>query len=130
MFETRKHVIAMVVAVGLVVSAGATAAQQPDRAAQQPAATAAGPERIEMVVHGMSCPFCAYGVEKKLRRLEGVDSLSVDFKSGRVMLYVRDGSKITDARLRQLVKDAGFEVMEIKRFPLAGASPAQPGEGA
>lgn len=78
---------------------------------------AQGPQRIEMVVHGLSCPFCAYGLEKKLKKVEDLDSLSIDFKTGKVLMLVQDGSKATDERIEQLVKDAGFEVATIERMP-------------
>lgn len=110
-----------------VVIVGALAlalAAMPAAGQGQQATAVAGPQRIEMVVHGLSCPFCAYGLEKKLRKLEGLDSVSIDFKTGKVLLLVRDGSKATDERLKQLVKDAGFEVVEIKRSPRTAAPPA------
>lgn len=84
---------------------------------QRPAAAAlaSGPQQIEMIVHGLSCPLCAYGLEKKLRTLEGLDSLSVDLQTGKVRLLVQDGSKATDGRLKGLVQDAGFQVVAIER---------------
>ncbi|MBI2403774.1 MAG: heavy-metal-associated domain-containing protein [Gemmatimonadetes bacterium] len=95
---------------------------QENRSQAQPA-VASGPQQIEMIVHGLSCPFCAYGLEKKLRKLEGLDSVSVDFKTGKVFLLLQDGSKATDGRLKELVKDAGFEVVKIERSaPQGGPS--------
>lgn len=79
-----------------------------------------GPQRIDLVVNGLSCPFCAYGLEKKLKRIEGLDSINIDFKTGRVLLLVQDGSKATDERIAQLVKDAGFVVTTIERAPRQG----------
>lgn len=87
---------------------------QQDRSQAQQAA-ASGPQQIEMIVHGLSCPFCAYGLEKKLRKIEGLDSVSVEFKTGKVLLLLQDGSKATDDRLKELVKDAGFELVKIER---------------
>lgn len=122
MSQVKSFLIAAGGALAILGAAGALDAQQ-RQAPQPPLAAGAGPQRIEMIVHGMSCPFCAYGLEKKLRKIEGVDSLSIDFKTGRVTLAVPDGSKVTDEQIRDLVKDAGFEVMEIKRSPLAGSPP-------
>lgn len=102
-----------VVIAGTVALPVVASAQQESRPAQQ--ALAAGRQRIDIVVHGLSCPFCAYGLEKKLKKIEGLDSLSVDFKTGNVSLVVQDGSKASDERLEQLVKDAGFEVVKIER---------------
>ncbi len=87
-----------------------------------PAAVTDGPQRITVTVTGLSCPFCAYGLEKRFRKLDGLDSLRIDFKTGAVILTVRDGSKASDARIRQLVKDGGFEATKIERAPLSPAS--------
>ncbi|GIW53145.1 MAG: hypothetical protein KatS3mg081_2500 [Gemmatimonadales bacterium] len=96
---------------------GSISARTPAMLAQQePSQSAAADTRqIEMIVTGLSCPLCAYGLEKKLGQLEGLDSVSVDFKTGRVRLLFRDGSEVSDERLHQLVRDAGFEISEIKR---------------
>ncbi|MGN2393298.1 heavy-metal-associated domain-containing protein, partial [Pelomicrobium sp. G1] len=40
-------------------------------------ALAAGPS-YWLQVDGLACPFCAYGIEKKLRALDGVDKVKVD----------------------------------------------------
>ncbi len=31
----------------------------------------------ELVVNGMACPFCAFGIEKKLRAIEGLSSFGL-----------------------------------------------------
>lgn len=87
-----------------------------------PAAVTVRPERITVTVTGLSCPFCAYGLEKRFSKLDGLDSLRIDFKTGAVILIVRDGSRAPDARIRQLVKDGGFEATNIERSPLSPAS--------
>lgn len=112
---TYALVAALVLAL-IGLPAGLAAQEQKPRGPEA-AAVVAGPQRIEMIVHGLSCPFCAYGLEKKLRTLDGVDSLSIDFKTGKVVLLVRDGSKAGDRRLQELVEDAGFEVAGIDRAP-------------
>ncbi len=61
-----------------------------------------------MRVDGLACPFCAYGVEKKLKRLEGVKDVDVDLDRGLVKVEVQDGVTLPDERLRKLFRDAGF----------------------
>lgn len=112
-----------------VAAGGLLFAAAPATSVAQEEAPAAGPQRIEMVVHGLSCPFCAYGLEKKLRRVEGLDSLAIYFREGQVVLLVREGSKATDQRLRQLVNDAGFEVAKIERRPREETPSEDVGEG-
>ena len=111
----------------LVVLAGLSAplvAPQRLLAAEQGAV-----QRIQFVVAGLSCPFCAYGIEKRLRReIAGLDSLGLDLKTGTVTLHVRDGDSVSDAQLRAVVKKAGFSVLgDIKRS--AAGDPARPAGG-
>jgi mercuric ion binding protein len=121
MHPSAQSVLFVALLSGLIAAPSAVRAQE--RVSQGPAAAVAGgPERITVTVTGLSCPFCAYGLEKRLRKLDGLDSLSIDFKTGSVVLTVRDGSLASDARLRQLVKEAGFEATKIERSPLPPAS--------
>lgn len=111
-------------AAGAMAAPVAVSAQQP-----QAATPAANAQRIQFIVVGLSCPFCAYGIEKKLRHeVVGLDSLGLDFKTGTVTLDVRDGATVTDEQLQTVVKKAGFSVEgDIKRSPLGGSR--GPGKG-
>lgn len=108
-------VVSIAMAPGIVRAQG-----QGDQSSE--GAAAHGPERITVTVNGLSCPFCAYGLEKRFKKVEGLDSLHIEFQTGQVALYVRDGSKVSDARIRQLVKDGGFEATKIERAPLSPPS--------
>ena len=44
---------------------------------------------LSVVVEGMSCPFCVYGVEKKLKKVEGVKSVIISMKDGVATLIVK-----------------------------------------
>lgn len=44
----------------------------------------AAPITYRLHVDGLSCPFCAYGLEKKLGEVEGVQSLETNIKDGTV----------------------------------------------
>lgn len=70
---------------------------------------------VSMQVDGMSCPFCAYGLEKKMLQLDGVENLKIDIEKGMVTFQVQEGKTVTDDQLRKVVKDAGFTPKEIKR---------------
>lgn len=73
------------------------------------------PRRIEVTILGMSCPFCAYGVEQKLKRVEGVEDLEVDLKTGIATLILAEGADVSNATLKETVEEAGFEVAAIER---------------
>ncbi len=59
-------------------------------------------------VEGMACPFCAYGVEKKLKSVAGVESISISMKEGTAHLSARDGESIDIIRVPSAIKEAGF----------------------
>ena len=75
------------------------------------------PVIVEMVVTGLSCPFCAYGLEKKLRTLGGLTKLEIEAGSGRVTLEFKDAGAPTEKLVRDSVRDAGFRVKEFVRAP-------------
>lgn len=69
-------------------------------------------------VDGLSCPFCAYGIEKKLVRTEGVESVTFDLEKGLVIVKVEAGVTLTEAQLKQLVDDEGFTLRSMTERPL------------
>lgn len=78
------------------------------------AAEAAG-VRYVMRVDGLACPYCAYGVEKKLKAIEGVERVDVDLDRGLVVVDAREGVVLTDEQMRKLMKDAGFTFRSLRR---------------
>ncbi len=88
----------------------------PTLAAQQdPAAQEDEPRQIQVTILGMSCPFCAYGVQQKLQKLEGVTDLEVVLETGLATLILEEDADISNEKLQKMVKDAGFEVAKIVR---------------
>ncbi len=41
-------------------------------------------QAYKLQADGLTCPFCAYGIEKKLSAIEGVEMLDIDIESGSV----------------------------------------------
>lgn len=69
--------------------------------------------QITVRVDGLSCPFCAYGLEKKLKRLEGAEEVRINLDQGLVEIRVTKGKTIEESLLRQAVKDSGFTPRKI-----------------
>ncbi|MFQ5749374.1 MAG: heavy-metal-associated domain-containing protein [Planctomycetota bacterium] len=69
--------------------------------------------RMTVTVDGMACPFCAYGLEKKLKGLEGVRQVKVELKTGMARLTLKEEAPPTVAAIREAVKKAGFTPKEI-----------------
>lgn len=70
-------------------------------------------EHITLRVDGLACPFCAYGLEKKIIRLEGVSSYDVDMREGKVFVGLNPGAQIELNSLYKAVKEAGFTLRSI-----------------
>lgn len=83
----------------------------------------AAPSTYQLHVDGLSCPFCAYGIEKKLGALEGVQSLQTHIKDGTVVVIMKDGVILDEAAAKRAVKEAGFS---LRKFEVLQAAPAEP----
>jgi len=81
------------------------------------AAFAAGTQ-YQMRVDGLACPYCAYGIEKKLKKIDGVEKIDVDLNKGLVTVNVAEGVTLDEARMTQLFKDAGFTYRSMTKTPL------------
>jgi len=77
-------------------------------------AFAGGPVKVTAKVDGLSCPFCAYGIEKKIKKIEGVKDIRVDIKDGTVTVIYKDRKFFTRHGLNKAVRDAGFTPGVIK----------------
>ena len=74
----------------------------------------AGGVRYVMRVDGLACPYCAYGVEKKLKAIEGVERVDVDLDKGLVVVDAREGVVLTEEAMRRLMRDAGFTFRSMR----------------
>jgi mercuric ion binding protein len=68
---------------------------------------------IKVRVDGLSCPFCAYGLEKKLKKMDGVEKIEISVEDAYALLTIEDGKVVSEKAIRENVKDAGFTAREI-----------------
>jgi len=66
-------------------------------------------------VDGLSCPFCAYGLEKHLKKIAGVEGVEINMKSGKAIVRLKPDVQVDDAALKTAVKKAGFTARNITR---------------
>lgn len=71
-------------------------------------------KEVKIRVDGLSCPFCAYGLEKKLNDIEGVENIHIDFEKGLVTLNIVGSQKISENEIKSKVKEAGFTPKKIE----------------
>ncbi len=80
--------------------------------------SAAGQQAWEMRVDGLACPYCAYGVEKKLKAIEGVEQVEVDLDKGLVKVRANEAVQLTEPQMETLFRDAGFTFRSMKKLEL------------
>jgi periplasmic mercuric ion binding protein len=73
----------------------------------------AATQTIKASVNGMVCAFCAQGIEKKMRGLTQTKDVYVNLKQRIVAVELKDGQTLANDTVKNLVKDAGYEVVEI-----------------
>jgi len=75
--------------------------------------TRAQVEKVVVRVDGMSCPFCAYGLEKKMKKVEGAEKVTININDGTAELIGKRDPQLNIDALKPAVKDAGFTPRDI-----------------
>lgn len=83
--------------------------------------TARAATTLKAEVNGMVCAFCAQGIEKKLRALPQTRDVYVNLKDRIVAVELRDGQTLAPQAVRDLVKDAGYDVVSINTVTQSAA---------
>jgi mercuric ion binding protein len=96
---------------GLVLSALWLLAVTSGAVAQRPAA---GGKQAVVTVQGMQCPFCAYGIQKQLKKLQGVTKVDVELAKNQAIVSFAPDAKVTDADIQQAIRKAGFTPGKIE----------------
>lgn len=74
----------------------------------QEATQGSGRQYVKVEVDGLACPFCAYGLEKKLTTIEGQQDLSINIDKGYATFNIPADNKLSKEKLEQIVEDAGY----------------------
>ncbi len=106
--RSRSTALAILILLGFVLVPGAEA--QDKQASQDTVET---PDAT-VYVDGLACPFCAYGIEKKLDDLNAIQKMEVQLEEGRVLLAFKEGHSVTKDELRAAVENAGFTARKIE----------------
>ncbi len=80
-----------------------------------PVAAQAQVEQVTLRVDGLACPFCAYGLEKKVSKLEGyqADSYTVKINQGTVSFDWRNDKALDLGAIERAVDKAGFTLRGV-----------------
>ncbi len=74
----------------------------------------AGTHVYKLYVDGLACPFCAYGVEKKVGGLEGVEKVEIEIEEGVVAVTLAEGATLDKAAAKEAVDQAGFSLHKFE----------------
>ncbi len=68
---------------------------------------------IKMEIHGLACPYCAFGMEKELKRISGVENLEIHLEEGLAYMSLPASQVPSEEDLGKIVTDAGFTLKQI-----------------
>ena len=71
-------------------------------------------------VDGMACPFCAYGVEKSLAKISGVEAIETDIDTGILTVTMAADATLHAMAATQAVEDAGFALNDFQEIHVVG----------
>ena len=73
------------------------------------------PYDITINVKGLVCDFCARSIEKTFNKTKAVESIYVDLDNGLIQLQLKEGQKLSDEKIKKLIKDNGYALESIQR---------------
>lgn len=79
----------------------------------------AATQTIKAEVNGMVCAFCAQGIEKKMRSMSQTKDVYVNLKNKVVAVELKEGQTLSHDKVKELVKDAGYDVSKIETVGLS-----------
>lgn len=70
--------------------------------------------QYHVVVHGMPCLFCLYGVEKDLSNLDDVAKVTSDLANGLFIVRLDGDASLSEETVREIVGNAGFTLQSFE----------------
>lgn len=70
--------------------------------------------KVEQEVFGMDCAPCAYGLERGLKKLDGLEKIVVSLNDGKAYLNLASGNTVTLKKIQDEVKKNGFSARNAK----------------
>jgi copper chaperone CopZ len=79
--------------------------------------TGADAHTAVLTVHGMGCPQCANNVDSQLMKVPGVEAVSIDMGSGKVLAKLSPSHPPSRDQLAKAIDRTGFTLMKIDMPP-------------
>jgi len=68
---------------------------------------------VKIQVDGLSCPFCAYGLERNVEKVNGAKDIFISIKEGYTTFNIPKDQLPTEDELIKVVKNAGFTARKV-----------------
>lgn len=65
-------------------------------------------DKFTVQVDGLGCPFCAYGLEKKIKKLKGIKKVKIDMEDAVMTFNYPAEKELTMAAVEKQVDEAGY----------------------
>ena len=72
-------------------------------------------EVLNISVNGLVCDFCERSIEKLFSKKESVKSINVNLEEMLITINLKKGKSLNDDMIRQVIRDSGYDIKEIKR---------------
>ncbi len=69
---------------------------------------------IKIEIKGMACPYCAFGMEKELKKVAGVENVEIELKEGLAYISTPTNQKPSKESLEKIIVNGGFTVGKIE----------------
>jgi len=84
-------------------------------------------EEVKLQVDGLACPFCVYGLEKKLKKISEVSDYEISLKDGEASVVIEKGALLDLGKFNEAVKRAGFTLKEVSITAVGNITTSQAG---
>lgn len=70
--------------------------------------------QVDLVMAGLSCPFCVFNIEKPLKKIQAFESFQTNYKEGIVRAKVNPEGLVDLPQLSQAAAETGFTLKAIR----------------
>ncbi len=70
-------------------------------------------KKLKMTIQGMHCGSCAGNIERSLKKIDGVKSVSVSMMTNKGIVESED--KVSEEELKKAVSRAGYKVVAVEK---------------
>ncbi len=70
-------------------------------------------DKVSVIVEGLGCPFCAFGLEKKFKEIKGIKDINIEMETGEMTFAVPNSLELSMDAIGEQVTKAGYTPVEV-----------------